>query len=672
MNDLTVNGTFSFPTTASSLTVSGATALNGTIALGNATADTITQTGHLTTGGNCNCDWSGSSGTFKTSTGTNTIGGDVSVAAGKDIAFAAGAGEFDMSSATGTFKTPTGAHTINGSATFAANKTLTMSATGGAINCNAYQAQDGTTAITLSGADVTCANDLDVTGTLTAGTITLASITTTGDIEVQGSDINAVAGTLNLSKSGSTTTVKGDFNVDEAATFDSTVGVTGNTTLTGSLTANGDVNLGNAKTDTTTLYGDIAADGTQNPDVDLSGSSGNFLTTTGSVTIGPGAVGISGDVTVTAGKDVVTSGAGYFQGANLQITSVKANDGTASFGIADSTGKVTVAANVDVDCAAGTSAIDFSSGTGTFDTPTGTNQLNGDVSIASGKDFDMSGGAGTFATGTGAVSIKGDMTLDANLDIVTSGSGYIQGVNIQNTNYKANDGTACFSIADSTGALTVGAGVDIDVAAGATNVDWSNSTGTFDTPTGTNQLNGDVSIAAGKNFDMSAGAGTCTTGTGLTTIGGDLDITGHIDGQVFCANAFQYPNPGTDWTPDAVGATLGANLAAKEVYIPLNFLKQGDEIVSYRLVGDVAEAAAVTIDCKLIRINKADPITETDVAGGGITQVDADGNFDSLATLSSPETVDTDKQYVLQITGTCGAGDAATVMGAEVTVNRKG
>ena len=142
-------------------------------------------------------------------------------------------------------------------------------------------------------------------------------------------------------------------------------------------------------------------------------------------------------------------------------------------------------------------------------------------------------------------------------------------------------------------------------------------------------------------------------------------------GQEFMANAFQYPDPGDDWAPGANGATLGASLTAKVVYLPLNFLKIGDEIVSYKLVGDVQESTGVTVDCKLVRNNLADPLTTTDVTGGGITQVTADGNFDALATLSAVETVATDKQYYLQITGTTDTSDGIDVIGAEVKVNRK-
>ena len=138
----------------------------------------------------------------------------------------------------------------------------------------------------------------------------------------------------------------------------------------------------------------------------------------------------------------------------------------------------------------------------------------------------------------------------------------------------------------------------------------------------------------------------------------------------FMANAFQYPAPGTDWTPKLEGAGLAQNLAAKKCWIPLNFLKIGDAVVSYTLNGDAIEAAALTLDCKIVSVNLADPITTTDIAGGGMTQVDADGDFSVNVVLTAPEVIAADKQYVLEILGTTGAGDSITVMGAEVLVRR--
>ena len=153
-----------------------------------------------------------------------------------------------------------------------------------------------------------------------------------------------------------------------------------------------------------------------------------------------------------------------------------------------------------------------------------------------------------------------------------------------------------------------------------------------------------------------------------TVSSGDLDADAAAS-QTFLANAFMYPAPGTDWTPQLEGAGLAASLSAKKCWIPLNFLKIGDIITAYRLVGDVVEAAAATLDCKLVQINKADPLTTTDVTDGAIVQVTADGNFD-VAVNPTDTTVATDKQYALEILGTTGVGDTIVVTGAEVVVTR--
>lgn len=151
---------------------------------------------------------------------------------------------------------------------------------------------------------------------------------------------------------------------------------------------------------------------------------------------------------------------------------------------------------------------------------------------------------------------------------------------------------------------------------------------------------------------------------------GDMNLLYTWREVVFMVNAFQYPAPGTDWTPELNGAGLAASLAAKKVWLPLNFLKIGDSIISYTLNGDATETAALTLNCKLVSIDLADPIGTTDVPGGDIVQVDATGNFSVEAVLTDPEVIVADKQYVLEILGTTGVGDSITVMGAEVVIRR--
>ena len=155
----------------------------------------------------------------------------------------------------------------------------------------------------------------------------------------------------------------------------------------------------------------------------------------------------------------------------------------------------------------------------------------------------------------------------------------------------------------------------------------------------------------------------CDTAGNLHLLYSARDVT-------FLANAFQYPAPGTDWTPKLEGAGLAADKANKKVWIPLNFLKAGDAIISYYLSGDAIENTALTLDCKLVKITLADPITTTDPAGGDIVQIDADGDFHSLATLTALEIVAAQYQYALEIEATTTGTDSIIVMGAEVLVRR--
>ena len=80
---------------------------------------------------------------------------------------------------------------------------------------------------------LTVAGDLVVNGgditNSTAGTAVNLFATTTGALTVGG-------GAINLSAAGAMTTVKGTFNVDQAATFDSTVTIANNLTVNGTTT----------------------------------------------------------------------------------------------------------------------------------------------------------------------------------------------------------------------------------------------------------------------------------------------------------------------------------------------------------------------------------------------------------------------------------------------------
>lgn len=70
-------------------------------------------------------------------------------------------------------------------------------------------------------------------------------------------------------------------------------------------TATGTYTLGGTPTITAPVINGATSSGSTN--IDLSGNSGAFKTTTGAVTVGPGAVTVSGDVTLSAGKSITGS-----------------------------------------------------------------------------------------------------------------------------------------------------------------------------------------------------------------------------------------------------------------------------------------------------------------------------------------------------------------------------
>lgn len=165
--------------------------------------------------------------------------------------------------------------------------------------------------------------------------------------------------------------------------------------------------------------------------------------------------------------------------------------------------------------------------------------------------------------------------------------------------------------------------------------------------------------------------GTITLTDNIINLDGDITQTGHKNAQLMIFTTFNCPAPGTDWTPTGYGVELAQSKTAAKVWIPLSGLKVGDEIVSYRVVGDATEAAALTFNCKLTTISKGDPLTIVDVAGGGITQVTADGVFDVEADLTADETVAVDTGYMLECVATTGVGDSIRLGHVMVTINRK-
>lgn len=169
--DVMTNKTLTTPVIATGLTASGAGSVDfsaatstfktptGVITIGNGVgAWTVTDGAWAVSAGNPVFDASASSGAFTTSSGTNTLSGNViiagastlttgtgtvtingtqSIAANKDIACLAGTTALDLSLGTGVTKTTTGINTLSGDVEVAANKDIQFLAGTGYFLMNA-------------------------------------------------------------------------------------------------------------------------------------------------------------------------------------------------------------------------------------------------------------------------------------------------------------------------------------------------------------------------------------------------------------------------------------------------------------------------------------------------------------------------------------------------------
>ena len=260
---------------------------------------------------------------------------------------------------------------------------------------------------------------------------------------------------------------------------------------------------------------------------------------------------------INLGTAVLMFKDGYFAGllesVNLQVTNIKANDGTASGSIADSTGIFTIASAVltTVDINGGTVDATIIGGTtaaaGTFTTLNSTTLDTTNIEVTNIKAKDGTT-AGSIADSTGVVTLASSVltTTDINggtLDGVTIG-GVTAGVgtftslnattldmtNIEVTNVKAKDGTASATIADTTGIMTIASSV-------LTTADING--GTAD------------SITIG---DAVAAAGTFTT----LTATGSIVVTGTVDGRDVAADGTKLDTLETGATADQTASQIKA------------------------------------------------------------------------------------------------------------------
>ncbi len=343
-------------------------------------------TGHITltansgitaTAGTGAFDFSAATGTFKTSTGANTLGGDTTLAANKSLSAAAGTGAFNFSAATGTFDTTTGIVTLRGNTVLDTGKSL--SAAGGASNFD-FSASSGTFQ-TSTGANTLNGNTTVATGkTLTASQgVTTGTGTTlaTGNGVTTGKALAIDTGTSAFSTDGAVSvTSSGNFTgtLTRLTANSTTAGTVLGVTATGLTTGKAlQIDLGTA------LYtGTGAIDVTAN-----TASTGTLLNVSGTALGANNGTGLKVATGTPTGTDPTV-------GKAIQVALGGAGAGTAYYANA-ATGYNGNFADYRVN------------GVSVF-------TLNAATGISTNVNFSQTG-ATTFGTGTGAVSLNGNTTV---------------------------------------------------------------------------------------------------------------------------------------------------------------------------------------------------------------------------------------------------------------------
>lgn len=476
-----------------------------------------------TSSGSTALNFGSNSGAFTTSTGTNTLSGNVAIPADKTFA----------QSGTGTFGTGTGAISLNGDVTIASAKNLAMS--------GAATLDTGTGAIGLNG-NVTIATTKALnlgTGTAIGGAV---------NIYRDGAGAKSVA-----IVPGTSITLVDNVVQTGAYTFGtgtSAVSLNGDTTIATTKA----LNLGTASAigGAVNIYRDGAGaksvaiiPGTSITIVDNFAQSGAYTFGTGT-----GAVSLNGDITVANGKTYAMTGAGTF-----------------------GTGTGAVSLNGDITVADGK---DYAmTGAGTFGTGTGAVSINGSTTIATAKSLTMGSGtaiAGAvdiYRDGAGAKSIalipgtsltiKEHTTLPAGYNFAVTdgtvglGSGAISttyATMVTNLNADQVDGRhlvgilapsyICCNVSGALGAATVYAGPGIETAnTTEENFFIAPTAGTITkmfahlgtAPGGADTVTFSTRVAEG------AGTVTCVISAGGTTANDVAHTDAVTAGQVICVKA---------------------------------------------------------------------------------------------------------------------------------------
>lgn len=279
--------------------------------------------------------------------------------------------------------------------------------------------------------------------------------------------------------------------------------------ISGNLTVDGNTTLGDANTDTVTVTAQFASDLLPSTDNarDLGSTAKSWRT-------------LYCDTSVLT--PLVTA-------TNLQVTNIKANDGTAAMSIADSTGAITVSTLLNVDNLRldGNTLSSTDSNGNVVLAPNGTGDVQLDADTVRIGDSNANAtittnGTGDLILNTNSGTNSGSITIqdgvDGNIIIAPNGNGQVQITNaaldlttIEVSNINAKDGTAAITIADSTGAVGISTAVTMSATTQNIALGTSQTTGTFTV--------GGAAQTGTQTFDQSTKTHTLNVGSGATESG---------------------------------------------------------------------------------------------------------------------------------------------------------
>jgi hypothetical protein len=452
-------------TLQSSLTVTGASALNGTVTLGNGDADAITVN-------------STSGLVINTGAGADMTITESAITRADDIAINPGAAKSvttNGSLSVAVDASVTGNTSLTGNLTVGGNTSLGNSSTD-QTTVTGVTSVTGTTTINTTGtANTTIGN----TGTGTT-TVTI-NAGTTGDIVLGGVDTDA-SPTYMLTITDPANAVRKTLmsgTANQGVIYTSGQYLLGGTTNTEvPFQTNRFINLNASNLSFT-------ANGGANTPVAITGgaSSGVALTSNG-----------TGDVTLTSADDITATASDVLALASV-TTNINTGSGNVNLGSATATNTILGTTNINV---AGSQSTSIGNATGTL-TLTGATTLAGSLN----------------QTGAGQVTFSGNVDATNGLDVTNAD------LTVGGSKFTVDDATGNTDIAGylkvNTNKFTVVAASGNTVIAGTLDVDGA---GEFNSTLGADG-NFRVGSAGASNFTVAAA-------TGNTSVGGTLSVTGDV------------------------------------------------------------------------------------------------------------------------------------------------